>query len=35
MFEDEGEGVLTVGVAGAELRFRDECLGGDGGRVEE
>ena len=35
MLEDEGEGVLIVGVAGAELRFSEECLGGDGGRVEE
>lgn len=34
--EAEGEGVVAVvGVGGAEDRFIDECLGGEGGRVEE
>jgi len=32
--EADGE-VAVVGVGGAEDRFIDECLGGDGGRVEE
>lgn len=31
----EGECVVVIGVGGAEDRFNDECLGGDGGRVEE
>jgi hypothetical protein len=35
MLEEEGEGDRKVGVAGAELRFNEECLGGDGARVEE
>jgi hypothetical protein len=30
---DEGE--VVVGVGGAEGLFKDECRGGDGGRVDE
>jgi hypothetical protein len=30
-----GEGVAVVGVENPEDRFKDECRGGDGGRVEE
>lgn len=31
----DGDGVIETGVGGADDLFKDECLGGDGGRVDE
>lgn len=31
----DGEGVIAVGVAGAELLLREEWVGGEGGLVDE